>query len=196
MKKMLCALLLIVSLISTSAFAAPAEIWPGDNGNVSDLITITKPPTEQAATAEQTYLVSGNGKAEENMARHIASREMSLFAMDYDHNAPNPEHLQATHERLYRIVREAQPQLPIVMITRPDFDKNHADGTERRNIILATYNKAIAEGDQNVYFVDGERFFGNTDRDLCTVDGCHPTDIGFLRMADTMEFLFRRILYK
>lgn len=139
---------------------------------------------------------SGNGRAEENMARHIASREMSLFAMDYDHNAPNPEFLQATHERMYRIVREAQPELPIVLISRPDFDKNYEDSTLRRDIILDTYHKAVAEGDKNVYFVDGERFFGSRDRDLCTVDGVHPTDIGFLRMADTLEFLFHRILYK
>lgn len=63
MKKMLCIFFLIIAMISTSALAAPAEIWPGDSGNVSDLITITKPPQDQAATAEQTYLVSGNGKA-------------------------------------------------------------------------------------------------------------------------------------
>ena len=39
-------------------------------------------------------------------------------------------------------------------------------------------------------------FFGPRDRDLCTVDKCHPTDIGFLRMADMMEPLLRRILEK
>ena len=137
---------------------------------------------------------SGNAKGEENMARYIAGREMSVFVMDYDHNAPSVEHLQATHEPFFRIIREAQPDLPIVLISRPDFDKNPRDSVERRNVILRTYANALATGDEHVYFVDGELFFGPRDRDLCTVDQCHPTDIGFLRMADMLEPLFRRIL--
>lgn len=137
---------------------------------------------------------SGNAKGEESMARHIAGLPMSVFVMDYDHNAPTLEHLEATHEPFFRIVRQAQPHLPIVMVSRPDFDKNVQDSVARRNVIINTYAKALAEGDRNVYLVDGEMFFGPRDRDLCTVDKCHPTDIGFLRMADMMEPLLRRIL--
>ena len=81
-----------------------------------------------------------------------------------------------------------------MLVSRPDFDKNPEDSVKRRNVILRTYANALAAGDKNVHFVDGELFFGPTDRDLCTVDRCHPTDIGFLRMADTMEPLLRRIL--
>ena len=34
-----------------------------------------------------------------------------------------------------------------------------------------------------MYFIDGEELFGDEDRDNCTVDGCHPNDLGFYRMA-------------
>ena len=46
-----------------------------------------------------------------------------------------------------------------------------------------TYENAIARGDENVFFLDGETLFGNEDADLCTVDACHPNDLGHYRMA-------------
>lgn len=138
---------------------------------------------------------SGNGKGEANMAEYIASIPMSVFVMDYDHNAPNAVHLEKTHEPFYRIIRKAQPELPIVMVTRPDFERVKQNAIEHREVVRATYQKALAEGDQNVYFVDGETFFGKQERDLCTVDDSHPNDIGFLRMADGLEPVLRSILY-
>jgi hypothetical protein len=36
---------------------------------------------------------AGNAKGEDYMAEEIASLELSAFVLDYDHNAPNPEHL-------------------------------------------------------------------------------------------------------
>ena len=137
---------------------------------------------------------SGNAKGEESMARYIAGLEMSVFILDYDHNAPSVEHLSATHEPFFRIVRQAQPQLPIVLVSKPDFDRDIPGNRLRRDVIVRTYANALAAGDKNVYFVDGEHFFGAADRDLCTVDGCHPNDIGFLRMADTLEPVLRHIL--
>ncbi len=58
------------------------------------------------------------------------------------------------------------------------------DGVARRGIIRRTYENARDIGDANVYFVDGSTLFGKTDRDACTIDGCHPNDLGFLRMAE------------
>jgi len=145
--------------------------------------------------AQRNLGFSGSGKGEENMARYIAAQEMSVFVMDYDHNAPDPAHLEATHEKFFRIIREAQPELPVVMLTMPDFDRDPVNNAKRREIIRRTYQNAIDAGDQNVYFIDGETFFGDADRELCTVDDCHPNDIGFLRMADVVTPLLRDILY-
>ncbi len=137
---------------------------------------------------------SGNAKGEEHMARYIASLDMSVFIMDYDYNANYPEFLDETHEPFFRIVRKAQPELPIILMSKPDFDADIEDSRKRRDIIIRTYANAVAAGDKNVYFIDGEQFFGARDRDMCTVDGCHPTDLGFLRMADTVEPVLRHIL--
>ena len=49
----------------------------------------------------------------------------------------------------------------------------------------------LAEGDSNVFFLDGHTFFRGPDEDSCTVDGCHPNDLGFHRMADHIERALR-----
>jgi hypothetical protein len=130
---------------------------------------------------------SGCGRGEIVMAECIASLKLSAFVMDYDHNAPNPEHLENTHELFFKTIREKQPDLPIVIMTKCDFDTGNLEiNSKRRAIIKRTYSNAIKAGDKKVYFIDGAKLFGKTDRDACTVDSCHPNDIGFLRMAETV----------
>ena len=126
---------------------------------------------------------SGSARGEEVLVRYMASLPMSVFVCDYDHNAPSPEHLAATHEPLYRILRAAQPTLPILFITKPDVHLHEEDAAARRAIIRATFDKAVAEGDQYVDFLDGAALFEGPLADDCTVDGCHPNDLGFYRMA-------------
>ena len=146
--------------------------------------------------AEQINLgFAGNARGEAELAHYIASLNMSLFVYDYDHNAPDVEHLQATHEPFFRIIREAHPDLPIVMLSRTDAGKRNAAMEARRRVIMNTYSNARHTGDRKVWFVNGAELMGNTDLDLCSVDGVHPTDIGFLRMADELEPLLRDILY-
>ena len=137
---------------------------------------------------------SGNAKGEESMAEYISGLKMSAFVFDYDHNAPDVQHLAATHEPFFRVIRQKQPELPVILVSRPDFDGNPEQSKQRRDVILRTYANAKAAGDRNVYFVDGQQFFGPRDRDLCTVDGTHPNDIGFLRMADGLETILRTAL--
>ncbi len=130
---------------------------------------------------------SGNAKGEQAMMDYLASLDMSVFVYDYDHNAPNADHLRATHYKGYRTVRDAHPDLPIIMCTSTAYG-NLRDGSfpERRDVIAASYERALAEGDKNVYFVDGKKVYATFYADGCTVDGSHPTDYGFQRMADAV----------
>ena len=136
---------------------------------------------------------SGSGKAEPMIAEYMAGLPMSVFVSDYDHNAPTIEHLKNTHFALYKTIREKNPTIPYVMVTRPDY-RNHDDSEERRQIILKSYNDARAAGDENVYFVDGKEFFVGKYADMCTVDGVHPTDLGFSFMADHIGAALEKIL--
>ena len=135
---------------------------------------------------------SGNCRAEDSMIAYLASLEMSVFVSDYDHNAPTVAHLDATHEKLYRGIRAAHPHVPYIMLSKPDYHDT-PDERARRAIVMRTYQKAIAEGDANVYFVDGASIFAGDQSDDCTVDGCHPTDLGFYRFAKALQPVFERI---
>lgn len=139
---------------------------------------------------------SGAAKGEPELARYLSTLDMSVLILDYDHNAPDAAHLSRTHEPFFKIIRAAQPDLPVVFMTKPDFDADPAANGERRRIICRTYQNAVRAGDQNVYFIGGETYFGNDNREACTVDGCHPNDLGFMRMAKAVFPTLRRILYR
>ncbi len=137
---------------------------------------------------------SGNAKGELEMADYICTVDgVTVFIMDYDHNAPTLEHLERTHEPFFKRIREKNPELPILLMSKPDFDYT-PDGAERRSVIERTYKNAIAAGDKNVYYIDGETFFGDTDRHLCTVDTIHPNDLGFYRMAEVIRPTLEKML--
>jgi len=137
---------------------------------------------------------SGNAKGEPEMANLIASLQMSAFVLDYDHNAPDADHLAITHEAFFNIIRNAQPELPVIIVTKPDFDSNPEINALRRKVIYKTYRNALNNNDSNVYFVDGQTLFGEKDRDACTVDGCHPNDLGFMRMAERIYPVLKQAL--
>lgn len=143
---------------------------------------------------------SGNGKAEEAIVEYMSGLDMSVFVSDYDHNAPNIEYLRDTHYRMYEKIRAVNPDLPYVMISRPDFCKTGNGTAEcifRRRVILDSFYKAYVEnGDRNVYFIDGEGFFNGEYADCATVDGTHPTDYGMVCMADTIGNVLRKIEIK
>ena len=65
----------------------------------------------------------------------------------------------------------------------------------RLEIIKATHDKAVAEGDKRVWFLDASTFFP-FDHDEHTVDGVHPTDLGFYLMAKGIEPTLRAALEK
>lgn len=136
---------------------------------------------------------SGNAKGEQIMADYIAGLKMSAFVMDYDYNAPTPMHLKETHEPFFRTVREANPTLPILIMSRPRHYLSDED-VIRRDIVRQTYENAIANGDKNVYYIDGSTLMNDEIRDLGTVDGTHPTDLGFFSMAKRIEPVLKEML--
>lgn len=137
---------------------------------------------------------SGNAKGESAMAEYIAGLSMSAFVYDYDHNAPDVEHLQRTHEPMFWKIRAAQPDVPIIMVSRPKPLLNEEE-IRRRAVIRSTYEHALAQGDRNAYFIDGSQLlrYGG---DSGTVDNCHPNDLGFMCMAEGIGNMLKEALKK
>jgi hypothetical protein len=67
---------------------------------------------------------------------------------------------------------------------------------ERREIIRTTYNNARANGDENVYFIDGSTLIPEDINNDAKVDGSHPTDLGFYFMAQGIGKVLKEILEK
>ncbi len=135
---------------------------------------------------------SGSGKAEDAIVEYMADLSMSAFVCDYDHNAPDVEHLKNTHYKMYDRIRDAHPDIPYIILSRPDFDSNYNANIPRRNVIFDTYRRARDEGDVNVYYIDGASIFRGPFEDSCTVDGTHPNDLGFAYMAEAIEAELKR----
>ena len=62
-------------------------------------------------------------------------------------------------------------------------------------MIKQTYDNAVAAGDKNVYLLRGSEFFDGLSADF-TVDGVHPTDLGFFFMAKGIADTLRDALKK
>ena len=139
---------------------------------------------------------SGNAKGEPAMAEYLSTLNMSVFVCDYDHNAPSVEHLENTLKPLVAAVRKAQPQLPIVLVSRPNIHTDNPADIRRREIVRSVYQQYLDAGDKRMRFIDGESLFQEMYRDFCTVDGCHPNDLGMIRMADVIGPVVGELLEK
>ncbi len=138
---------------------------------------------------------SGNARGEQTMCDYIADLGCDVYVIDYDHNAPSAAHLENTHHPLYKTIREKNPTAPIIFMSRPNFTGT-PDNIRRREIIKSTYDRALNDGDTSVYYIDGELLFEGDFRDACTVDGTHPNDLGFYRMAKAVIPVLKDALSK
>lgn len=129
---------------------------------------------------------SGSGRAEDIIVDYMAGLPMCAFVSDYDHNAPNAEHLRATHCKMYQKIRAAHPDIPYIMISRHDFDSEYDKNILRRDVIIDTYRYARERGDTNVYYIDGASIYRGPYSEMCTVDKTHPNDLGFALLADAI----------
>ena len=142
---------------------------------------------------------AGKAKGEQVLAEYISSIPHSIFVFDYDNNAPTLEHLEQTHYAFYKTYRKTCKDTPIIFVTKPNWWRDFPQEVWQNKtlpttkIIKSTYKKALKEGDKNVYFVDGKTFFGKEIYN-CTVDSCHPNDLGFYLMAKKLTPVIKRIL--
>lgn len=135
---------------------------------------------------------SGSGKGEKVIAEHIATLNPSIVVMDYDYNAPDLEFLEKTHYPFYKTIRNHLKDVPIIFIT--NFHLTRVFAEERRQLIKRNYLRTVEEGDKNTAFISGTELFGQDNVDACTVDGTHPNDLGFYKMAQSIGAVIEKFL--
>lgn len=143
---------------------------------------------------------SGNAFGEAFMSEYISTMKMSAFVLDYDYNARSEQYLRQTHYQFYQNVRNAKPELPIIVMSAPIVPPANTTVYEKRMemsraIIMDSFVKGKLAGDRNLYFVDGETLLGDSDASDALLDGVHPNDVGFRSIAKRLYPLLRNILY-
>ena len=137
---------------------------------------------------------AGSCKAEDIIIDYICGLDMSVMVFDYDHNASNPKQLADTHLRALRRLRVAHPDIPFVLMTRPNQDRGEEDSLRRLEIIKKSYEALLEDGCGPVYFVNGQDIYHSHDSEMMTIDGTHPTDLGFYCIAEALEPILAQLL--
>lgn len=140
---------------------------------------------------------SGNGRMEPELAELLSELDPAVYVLDC---LPNIDAEQVTErvEPFVRRLRAARPDTPILLVE----DRNYPDGflLQRRRernagsqaALRAAFARLQADGVAGLYYLEGARLLGPDGDD--TVDGSHPTDLGFTRQADAFEAALRPIL--
>ena len=143
---------------------------------------------------------SGNGKGEPELA-HIINQipDVACYVLDYDANVASAEAMQQTLPEFIRILRADHPETPILVISRvPTANELYNSAAMEKRLGKAkvqrdTVTQLQSQGDTNISYLDGEKLIGD-DYLESTVDGSHPTDLGFWLMANALEPVIRKLV--
>lgn len=143
---------------------------------------------------------SGNGKGDPEVAKIITDiPNPACFVLDYESNCSEEGRLEETLPEFIRILREAHPEVPILVISRIRYAAENFDEVlnkkriERMEFQKQTVEELWQKGDRFIFFKDGSDLLGNLFHEAA-VDGCHPTDLGFMCMADALLPVFEKVL--
>jgi lysophospholipase L1-like esterase len=140
---------------------------------------------------------SGNAWSEPELAELLAELDPSAFVLDPLPNM-SPEMVKQRIESFVQTLRNARPNVPIVLVenvvyTDGQFLKVRRDKVSQANANLREiFIRLQRAGMKKLFYVEADKLLG--DDGEATVDGTHPTDLGFVRMADAIEPTLRRAL--
>lgn len=129
---------------------------------------------------------ASGAKAEDAIIDYLCSLDMCTLVFDYDHNAKDIEFLKATHLPAMRKLRAAHPDIPFIVLSRPNGDPSEEKAIARAKLIEDNCRLLAEEGSAPVHFVDGQAIFHSRDCEMMTIDGTHPTDLGFYCIAEAL----------
>jgi lysophospholipase L1-like esterase len=140
---------------------------------------------------------SGNGTMDAEIGSLLGELDAGAYIIDC---APNmsPEMITERAEPLVTALRKVRPDTPIILVECISYQAGAflpaaRDGSVTKNQALrAAYDALAAKGIAKLYYVPGPALLG--DDGEATVDGTHPTDLGFQRMADCLEPVLRKAL--
>jgi hypothetical protein len=142
---------------------------------------------------------SGSGRMEPALAHLLAELDPAMFFIDCLPNLKAHEVAERV-EPFVKILRENRPETPIVLAEGVTYDdaffieKRNQRNLDSRIALRAAFENLLQEGYRNIYYQVGEGQLGQDGEG--TVDGTHPTDLGFWRQAQIYQPLIESVLQK
>jgi lysophospholipase L1-like esterase len=141
---------------------------------------------------------SGAGKMEPEVARLLAELDPAVYVIDCLPNL-TVEETAARSEPFVRILREARPSTPILLVEDRVFPnafiipEKMQEQKDRQAALRAAFQKLQQSGVKELYYLEGKNLLGEDGE--ATVDGSHPTDLGMIRYATAYEQALRMVFH-
>jgi len=130
---------------------------------------------------------SANGRLDYEIAELISRRAASVIILDFMPNVGIHE-IEERTEKFYRIIRDKQPDVPILFIENPEYPRSKFNLNEQRSIrekneaLNKVLNHLKQSGEKDIELISSSGMIGYDNE--ATVDGAHFTDLGFMRYAE------------
>lgn len=131
---------------------------------------------------------SGNGKMEVELAALVAEVDAAIYLIDCLPNM-SPEQVAERTVPFVQRLRRDRPDTPILLIE----DRTLTNAWLRDGVLAAHRDRraayrdayrALAAADPHLHHLSNDALLGTDDE--ATIDGSHPTDLGFTRMVDLL----------
>lgn len=132
---------------------------------------------------------SGSGSMEIEMADLLGELDASVFVIDTLPNTTTAQ-MKERYVPFINRLREHKPNVPLVLVGHIMGD-NLPDRNEQMELAIAELESA---GLKNFVYIPGRELIAGQEE--ATVDGVHPTDLGFLRMAEVHYPVLKELLIK
>jgi hypothetical protein len=140
---------------------------------------------------------SGNGRMEPGVVKFVAELDPAVFVLDC---LPNMSAQLVTERTIpgVKLLREAHPDTPILLVEDRNIQSGFLVEAPRRAneanhaALREAFTALQAEKVPHIYYLEGANLLGHDGEG--TVDGSHPTDLGFARQAAEFERVLRPLL--
>ena len=137
---------------------------------------------------------SGNGKMEAEVAQFLVEIDAGVFVLDCLPNMTDKD-IHANAEKCVRMIREKHPKTPILLVEDRNYSDNFLNASRReRNetnhqAMREEFAKMKREKVTGLHYLKADNLLAADGED--TIDGSHPTDLGFLRQAREFQKALR-----
>ena len=138
---------------------------------------------------------SGNGRGEMELAQLVSEIDAQAYVLEPLPNM-NLEQVRERIEPWVRLLRGKHPDTPILLVENPLYERE----APQNQALKTAYENLKKAGVKKLWLLPGSRaqLEGKGgrlgDEEDGTVDGVHPTDLGFLRMAEYYLPVMKEVL--